>query len=594
MKKSGLISLVTVFVVGVGLLSGCTSPLNIDEDSPSTLLESVISEITDNKNENYTSTPRIDTTQLRKTSSEVQNMTSDINSFFYGTVGVASQLLNEYGEDAYNSSYDIEYTKDYTQWYSTISVMALSVPSKVAMSTSEDDNASNILIASEIDTSEVSGDYYSNYVMRYYFRVYYDKVTESRGWEFVTYLTNKSTGNSGYSNYFYKNGQETIYISPNKYDPTNPEETWDGYVYYDNNDSTSSYSELENSNYLESYYESRIEALNGYADYESLLNRESQISTVIEFDEDTFLDIALPSSDKPSEGPSDDPDDPYKYIEDDGSITLTNQLELAKIIFSKLGTNTKTPEEAIQLEYEEGLFDEAEGTPLTENDEIYTTGRSMIYSIDYVYTELLNDEGTNIFTSSYEVDYDIVFSYENDEGMGTITLFAPKTIYYSSVVAYDGEYYFISSYLNASSNGAIVDILISYDPLSDEVYTQLYGRYPKLNGNYTYIDYMIFTDNLHPLMIEDLSSIMKPGVLFVDSTHEYVIDKEIVPDIYEYLIDVMNNQYSEYSTIEGLVADITRDERIYYSSMTLDDIERDTGISYPRWDEELGLESEKG
>ncbi len=583
MKKSGLISLVTVFVVGVGLLSGCTSPLNIDEDSPSTLLESVISEITDNKNENYTSTPRIDTTQLRKTSSEVQNMTSDINSFFYGTVGVASQLLNEYGEDAYNSSYDIEYTKDYTQWYHTIAVISLSIPSKIAMFTSEDDEASNILIASEIDTSEVS--YYSNYTMRYYFRVYYDKVTESRGWEFVTYLTNKSTGNSGYSNYFYKNGQETIYISPNKYDPTNPEETWDGYVYYDDNGSISSYSELENSNYLESYYESRIEVLNRYADYESLLNRESQISTVIEFDEDTFLDIALPSSDKPSGGPSDDPDDPYKYIEDDGSITLSNQLELAKIIFSKLGTNTKTPEEAIQLEYEEGLFDETEGTLLAEDDEIYTTGRSMIYSIDYVYTELLNDEGTNIFTSSYEVDYDIIFTREEGSKFSSITLFAPKTIYYSSVVAYDGVYYFISSYLNASANGAIIDVLISYDPVSDEVYTQLYGSYPKLSGDYTYIDYMIFTDNLHPLMAEDLSSIMKPGVVFVDSTYKYVLSEERVPEIYEYLIELMNNQYSEYSTIEGLVADITRARRIYYSSMTLDDIERDTGISYPRLDE---------
>ena len=583
MKKSGLISLVTVFVVGVGLLSGCTSPLNIDEDSPSTLLESVISEITDNKNENYTSTPRIDTTQLRKTSSEVQNMTSDINSFFYGTVGVASQLLNEYGEDAYNSSYDIEYTKDYTQWYHTIAVISLSIPSKIAMFTSEDDEASNILIASEIDTSEVS--YYSNYTMRYYFRVYYDKVTESRGWEFVTYLTNKSTGNSGYSNYFYKNGQETIYISPNKYDPTNPEETWDGYVYYDDNGSISSYSELENSNYLESYYESRIEVLNRYADYESLLNRESQISTVIEFDEDTFLDIALPSSDKTSGGPSDDPDDPYKYIEDDGSITLSNQLELAKIIFSKLGTNTKTPEEAIQLEYEEGLFDETEGTLLAEDDEIYTTGRSMIYSIDYVYTELLNDEGTNIFTSSYEVDYDIIFTREEGSKFSSITLFAPKTIYYSSVVAYDGVYYFISSYLNASANGAIIDVLISYDPVSDEVYTQLYGSYPKLSGDYTYIDYMIFTDNLHPLMAEDLSSIMKPGVVFVDSTYKYVLSEERVPEIYEYLIELMNNQYSEYSTIEGLVADITRARRIYYSSMTLDDIERDTGISYPRLDE---------
>ena len=103
--------------------------------------------------------------------------------------------------------------------------------------------------------------------------------------------------------------------------------------------------------------------------------------------------------------------------------------------------------------------------------------------------------------------------------------------------------------------------------------------------DYTYIDYMIFTDNLHPLMAEDLSSIMKPGVVFVDSTYKYVLSEERVPEIYEYLIELMNNQYSEYSTIEGLVADITRARRIYYSSMTLDDIERDTGISYPRLDE---------
>ena len=296
MKK--IISLPIVAMLCVVLISGCASHAGSEDgaadESASVRVtpQVIVSELSDMLAGNgygaYTGVPRLNVAGLVGTKVPSSDEIPIHKSIIYGSLNVASGILEQYGSAAYDNLYNISFSSDHSSLIDAIPYALLAMPSKMAVCTGGNGTTENLIISSEADTSEINGLWL--YTVRYLIRAYYDMTTESFGLEMLMQYIEKSSGGSAYHIYYSLNGDEFVYINAGFNDPVHGD--WDGFCIINRAGESLRYNDNVTNMSLKSYFAGRTDELTSFVDFNAQFSKPVLQATV-EFDEETFSDIVM-------------------------------------------------------------------------------------------------------------------------------------------------------------------------------------------------------------------------------------------------------------------------------------------------------------